>query len=504
MPRAKASGSANADQRVERRRRQEAPVNPADALERGRQAYARRAWREAWESLSLADRTAPLGAEDVELLGTSAYMLGRGDDLESLERAYHLHLDAGEALHAARCAFWMGMSLSIRGEVSRATGWLGRAQRLVERERGDCVERGYLLLPLIFEHESAGAYEAAATVAADAAEIGERFRDADLFALAVQSQGILLVRLGRVAEGLGLMDEAMVAVTAGELSPIVSGMVYCGVILGCQEAYELRRAREWTAALTHWCEEQPDLVSFTGTCLVHRAEILQLQGAWREALEEARRAVHRCEQAMNKLAAAHAIHRQGEVHRLQGDFAAAEMRAKLVVSRSLGWLSCGWLKETAPQRPPRSAGRWAKPSRGQSEWDYCLPMWRSCWPSAISSRLASRATSWRRLPPATRATCLGRSWSTHEVLSSWPEATPRLPWSRCGAQPRCGRSSRRRTKPHARACSSDSRAAPWETTTRPRWSWRPPGASSSSSERRRTSPASTRSPRPRTLPTLVG
>jgi len=299
-------------------------VNPANALERGRRAYARRAWGEAWESLSLADRTAPLGAEDVELLGTSAYMLGRRDDLESLERAYHLHLDAGEKLRAARCAFWTGMTLSIRGEMSRATGWLGRAQRLVERERRDCVERGYLLLPLMFQHEAAGDYEAAAAVAADAAEIGERFRDADLFALAVQSQGILHVRLGRVAEGLGLMDEAMLAVTAGELSPIVSGMVYCGVILGCQEAYELRRAREWTAALTQWCDEQPDLVSFTGTCLVHRAEVLQLQGAWREALEEARRAVTRCAQAMNKLAAAQAIHRQGDVHRLQGEFAAAE------------------------------------------------------------------------------------------------------------------------------------------------------------------------------------
>jgi ATP/maltotriose-dependent transcriptional regulator MalT len=176
----------------------------------------------------------------------------------------------------------------------------------------------------MFQRESAGDYEAAAALAADAAEIGGRFRDADLFALAVQSQGILFVKLGRVAEGLGLMDEAMVAVTGGELSPIVSGMVYCGVIVGCQNAYELRRAREWTAALTQWCEKQPDMVSFTGTCMVHRAEIMQLQGSWRDALEEARRAGERCTQAMNQVAAAQARHRQGEVHRLRGEFAAAE------------------------------------------------------------------------------------------------------------------------------------------------------------------------------------
>jgi DNA-binding CsgD family transcriptional regulator len=297
---------------------------PEGALERGRSAFLRRAWSEAYESLSLSDRGEPLEAMDLELLATSAYMLGRKDDLSFLERAYHVYLGAGEGLRAARCAGWVGMHLFTRGERGRATGWLGRAQRLVEREGRDCVEQGYLLFPLMFQQEGAGDYGAAAATAAAAAEIGERFRDADLLALAEQSQGILLVRLGRVTEGLRLMDEAMVAVTAGELSPIVNGLVYCGVIAGCQSAYELRRAREWTTALTQWCDEQPDLVSFTGTCLVHRAEILQLQGAWQDALEEARRARERCLQAMNRLAAAQARHRQGEIHRLQGDFVAAE------------------------------------------------------------------------------------------------------------------------------------------------------------------------------------
>ena len=294
-------------------------------LERGRDYYARRAWMDTYTSLSRADRATPLGAQDLELLATSAYMLGRDDDcLRGLERAYHVHLDAGEVLRAVRCAFWMGITLALRGEMGRATGWLGRAQRLVERVAEDCVERGYLLVPVMLRHEAVGDWEAVYATAAEAVEIGERFGDADLLALTVHEQGCALIQQGRVEEGLGLLDEAMVAVTAGELSPIVTGIVYCSVISGCQEVYALRRAREWTAALTRWCEGQPDLVAFSGRCLVHRAEIMELHGAWREALDEARRARERCEQGNNLSAAAEAFYRQGDLHRLQGRFSAAE------------------------------------------------------------------------------------------------------------------------------------------------------------------------------------
>jgi DNA-binding CsgD family transcriptional regulator len=301
-------------------------VDAIDELGRGREFYARRAWVDAYKSLSHADQATPLGAEDLNLLATSAYMLGRDDDyLSGLERAHRAYLDGGEAVRAVRCAFWVGVNLALRGEMARATGWFGRAQRLLEREERDCVERGYLLVPVLLRHVATGDWEAAAGTAAEAAEIGERFGDADLLALAVHEQGHALVRQGRVEEGLGLLDEAMVAATAGELSPIVTGLVYCSVIAYCQELYELRRAQEWTDALTRWCEQQPDMVAHTGRCLMHRAEIMELQGAWRDALEEARQAVERLAQgALNQVAAGHALYRQGEIHRLRGKLAAAE------------------------------------------------------------------------------------------------------------------------------------------------------------------------------------
>jgi len=279
-------------------------------------------WTDVYEALT---RAGPLPADELERLATAAYMLGRdGDYVSGLERAHQAHLERGAGLRAARCAFWLGLALMLRGETGRATGWMGRAQRLVEREGVDCVEQGYLMLPAMFRHEAAGDLEAAAATAGAAGAVGERFGDPDLFALCAQAHGTFLVMLGRAEEGLALLDEAMVAVTAGELSPIVSGLVYCGVILGCQVAYEPRRAHEWTAALTEWCERQPDMVAFTGRCLTHRAEIMCLHGAWEEALQEARRAGRRSEEGGNRLARGEAVYLQGEVHRLRGELAAAE------------------------------------------------------------------------------------------------------------------------------------------------------------------------------------
>jgi DNA-binding NarL/FixJ family response regulator len=297
-----------------------------EALRVGRERYAQRAWRAAHELLSAADRESALGADDLERLAMAAYLVGRDDEyLAVLERAHQAHQEARECLRAARCAFWIGLRLLLKGEGGPASGWLARAQRLVEREGCECVEQGYLLVTLSQQQVMGGDFDAALATAGHAVEIGERFGEADLVACARHLQGRILMQQGRVAPGLALLDETMVAVVAGELSPLVTGLIYCSVIEGCHEVFALSRAREWTAALAQWCAEQGEMVAFTGVCLVHRAEILHLQGAWSDASEEARRACERCTQfSANQRATAAAYYQQGEMHRLRGDFEAAE------------------------------------------------------------------------------------------------------------------------------------------------------------------------------------
>jgi DNA-binding CsgD family transcriptional regulator/tetratricopeptide (TPR) repeat protein len=291
---------------------------------RGRAAHRRRAWRDACRLLERADQAQPLAVEDLERLAVSSYLVGRDDDYAgALDRAYRAHLDAGHAASAARCAFWLGLHAFLRGETGRATGWLGRAKRVLDRDAHDCVERGYLMLPLAEGQLQRGRTGSARAAATRAGAIGERFRDHELIACARHLEGRALLAQRHVEEGLALLDEAMLAVTSGELSPIMTGLIYCSVIDACREAYAVGRAREWTRALAGWCDEQPQMMAFTGACQVHRVEIKQFHGAWLEALEEARQCGDRC-RGSNKDVAAAALYQQGDLHRLRGDFAAAE------------------------------------------------------------------------------------------------------------------------------------------------------------------------------------
>jgi DNA-binding CsgD family transcriptional regulator len=299
-------------------------VKSTDALERGRAAYEAWSWAEATEALSAADSEQRLEPVDLERLGDALFMVGREEEhYGAWERAHQGYVEAGDISRAARSAFWIGMQLFMRGEVGRGGGWLARADRLL-RDDEDCAERGYLLLPEMFRKAGSGDLEGAVATAAAAADVGTRFGDTDLVALATHTQGGFLVSLGHTAEGLQLLDEAMLAVSSGQVSPIPTGIIYCRAIVSCHAAFEPRRAREWTEALDAWCQLQPDLLAFTGDCQVHRAESMELQGDWDDALQALEHASERAMRTGNPRIAAHAAYRRGEILRRRGALERAE------------------------------------------------------------------------------------------------------------------------------------------------------------------------------------
>jgi DNA-binding CsgD family transcriptional regulator len=291
------------------------------AIEQARRHYRRREWRQAFERFGDAARAAELEPDDLERYAGTATLVGRDDVyLAVFERCYHAHVETDAPLGAARAAFWLGFRLLSIGEPTRGGAWLTRAQRWVDSVESDAVERAYVLLPVAFRQIMTADYEAALRTARQAIEIAERFTDRDVLALARNLLGRALLRKGDTRAGLEHLDESMLAVAAGELSPLMIGVLYCGVIATCQRVFAFDRAREWTLALSEWCDGQPELVCFRGQCQVHQAEILQLAGEWGAALEQAENATR----SGDRMALGEALYQKAEIQRLRGDYVAAE------------------------------------------------------------------------------------------------------------------------------------------------------------------------------------
>jgi DNA-binding CsgD family transcriptional regulator len=295
----------------------------------GREAFDRRAWKEAYTWLRAADEQAALDPQDLQRLAIAAFLTGRDADCEAaLTRAFPAFLGQGDPVQAARTAFWLAFMHGNAGDFARASGWTSRATRLLDEGGHDCAERGYLLLPSGVQCMAEGNFVAAQERFAQAAAIGDRFGDSDLASLARQGQGRMLIRLGEWTRGTALLDEAMVAVTAGEVSSAVAGTIYCSVISACFERDDVRRAQEWTDALSQWCAAQPDLVPYRGECLVHRVEIKLLHGEWPDALHDAQQACQQLSQVPgSRVGSAHYL--IGELNRLRGHTAEAEQAYRL-------------------------------------------------------------------------------------------------------------------------------------------------------------------------------
>ena len=287
------------------------------AADRGRAAFEREAWADAYVYLAEAD-TEMLELDDLERLSVAAYLTGRSkESLSYWERAHHGWVARGDIRRAARASFWLAFELLNQFDLAIGSGWIERTHRLLENE-GDCAEAGYFrylrALLTVFQ----GDPETAETLFGEAAAIGERFGDTELATLARIGRGRCLVYLGRIAEGKSLLDEAMIAVGARELSPVAVGDAYCTVIEGYVEVFDIHRVRAWTDALYAWCEAQPQLVLYRGTCLVHRAEVTGLRGNLTDALAEIDEALKRIANPRDAVMLAAAFYVRGDILRFRG------------------------------------------------------------------------------------------------------------------------------------------------------------------------------------------
>jgi len=295
------------------------------AIDDARTACARHRWGDAWRLLS-AVPVGDLDIDDLDRRATAAYLIGQDEaGFADWGRAHQACLDEGATHRAAHFGMKLAQGYGFKGDLARCRGWTDRTARLLDEAEIDCVEQGYLenalAMSRLMEHgDVAGAH----AHFAQAGKIGGRFAHRELVTLARIGEGRMLVYLGEIAEGMALLDEAMVSIEAGELSPLATGDAYCTVIDACSELCDLARCRAWTESFVRWCDTQQELVLYRGHCFLHRAEVLLLSGAWAEALTEARQACDRLAAPVNPLALSGASSVEGDLLRLAGDLAGAE------------------------------------------------------------------------------------------------------------------------------------------------------------------------------------
>ena len=438
-----------------------------EPLHRAREAFAARRWDVAYAAYRACDG---LSGDDLDALAEAAHWLGRPDEsIVAYTEAYRLHREAGDERRASLSALLIACHLRFQGAGVEADGWLARCVRLLsEVEEG--AEHGY---PLHLEIPSLLAVD---PVAAEASarrmqDLGDRYGDDSLVALGVFYEGRALVKQARVREGLAMLDEAMLAAVSDELKPIWTGVIYCGLLDACHELVDLRRAQEWTEAMSRWCAPLPAASLYPGICRVHRVEILDLRGAWEDAEAEASAACGDLV-GIDVFAVADGHYLIGELRRRRGDLppprrrTCAPMRRDGIPSR--GWRCCGSPRGGPTPRPRRSPRRWSPaPAAGWSGHGCSRHRSTSRSPRAtsVSPRLLPERSP--RSRPSSRATGCERWRIAAGAPSASPRASPCWRWDRCGWRSRRGRSWTCRTRRRARVRCSPRRTGCSRTTTRP-------------------------------------
>lgn len=299
------------------------PPPSTDALEAGRQAFARRAWHKAFALLTeAASSGAALTPQDLEGLGEAALWTAHHDEsVIARQAAHNLYVKAGDRRGAARLALGLVINNVIRLNGAVAAGWLNKARRHLAQEP-ECPEHGWLACAVAMEQLRSGNLKAAIDSARDGFRVGQCFNDPDLIALGLTFEGFALVRQGEVRRGLDMLDEAMTSASAGELGTLATGITYCRTLCACFDMYDIRRALEWTAAI-HTSEEETGSVGFPGDCRAHEAAVLIARGEWVKGEAQAKAACAESE-TFDLAHTGLATYELGELHLRLGNLDQAE------------------------------------------------------------------------------------------------------------------------------------------------------------------------------------
>lgn len=294
-----------------------------ELLQQAHAAHSAHRFVEANDAFSRADRLGEISSDDLLAWQDATWWLGLTDRALELAEVAHQRLVAeGETTRAAQTAIVLGFLLMLRGDLAAGSGWIQRARSMAEQSPDDTAH-WYVVH---FDAENAlhsGEIDLALRLAREARDAARRVHDPTLHSLALMTEGTARLRTGAVAEGMALLDEAMLPVKAGRIPPEMAGNLYCQMIAACWELLDLRRAREWTAATERWCEHFDSAVMFSGICRMHRVQLRQVSGEWDLAAADARVV---CTElvGMNTQVVAEGHYLLGDLLRLRGDVAGAE------------------------------------------------------------------------------------------------------------------------------------------------------------------------------------
>ncbi|MCB2137449.1 MAG: winged helix-turn-helix domain-containing protein [Rhodobacteraceae bacterium] len=271
-----------------------------------------REWLAAAQMFEKLDADGNLSAENMDRWALAVECLGRpAAAIPVLIRAVGAHVKEGSPHLAARDAVTLAKIEIDRSAVAASAGWMDRADAL-KAGIDDPRTNAYFLWMKSRLASFGGRAKEALDLAAAAHQAATACGDQGLIALSLTYHGFYNIALGRTDEGVGQQNHAAAIALSSGVDPIMGSTIYCNILWSCRTYADWSRARQWSQGFDSWCEA--NYAEASGSCDLHRAEVLGAQRNLIEALEA-------IEEAMQKLSEEEAFS-VGDGYRVRGDIKA--------------------------------------------------------------------------------------------------------------------------------------------------------------------------------------